>query len=54
MSVITTDKNKPGYKNTLFNKIRQYNIQIVDNIFFFKDRTRQIKATEPNKVNYLS
>ena len=30
----------------LFNKTRQYNIQMFDKIIFFKYRTRQIKTTE--------
>ena len=33
----------------LFNKTRQYNIQNIDKIFFFKYRTRQIKTRETNK-----
>ena len=33
----------------LFNKTRQYNIQIFDKIIFFKYRTRQIKTIETNK-----
>ena len=33
----------------LFNKTNHYNIQIFDNIIFFKYRTRQVKATKTNK-----
>ena len=33
-----------------FNKIRQYNIRQIDKIIFFKYKTRQIKATEKNKI----
>ena len=32
-------------KKMLFNKTRQYNIKILDKIFFLKYRTRQLKAT---------
>ena len=38
----------------VFNKTRQYNIQMLHKIIFIKYRTRQIKATETNKkVTYL-
>ena len=40
---------KHGYKRTLFNETRQYNIQMFDKTIFLKYRTRQIKATETNK-----
>ena len=43
---IETDTVK---KRTLFNKTRQYNIQIFYEIIFFKYRTRPIEATETNK-----
>ena len=33
-----------------FNKIRQYYIRQIDKIIFFKYKTRQIKATEKNKI----
>ena len=33
-------------KRTLFNKTRQYNINIFDKIIFSKYTTRKIKATE--------
>ena len=33
----------------LFNKTRQYNIQIFNKIILFKYRTRQIRTTETNK-----
>ena len=40
-------------KQTRFKKnaTRQYNIQISDKIIFLKYRTKQIKATETNKLN---
>ena len=42
-------------KRTLFNKTRQYNIHILNKIFFFKYRTRQLKTTETNKlITYLN
>ena len=33
----------------LFNKTRKYKIQIYNKKYFFKYRTREIKATETNK-----
>ena len=34
---------------------RKYNIQIFDQIIFFKYRTRQVKTAEPNKkVSYVN
>ena len=33
----------------LFNKTRQYNIQVFNKKLVFKYRTRQIKATETNE-----
>ena len=49
MMLCKLDKNKHGYKRTLFNKTKQYNVEMFDNIFFFKYRTRQMKTTETNK-----
>ena len=49
------DKNNQGYKRTLFNNTKQYNIHIFDKIFFFKYKTSQIKTTETNmKVTCLN
>ena len=45
----STKTKQQGYERTLFNKTKQYNIQIFDKNIFFKYRTRQIKATETNK-----
>ena len=42
------DRNKLVKKRTLFNKTRQYNIQMFDKIIFFKYKTRQIKPIETN------
>ena len=42
-------------KRTLFNQTRQYNIQVLDKIIFFKYMTRRIKTTETNKkVTYAN
>ena len=39
----------------LFNETTQYNIHIFNKTIFVKYRTRQIKATETNKLNtYLN
>ena len=37
----------------LFNKTRQYNMQIFNKIIFFKFRTRQLKAMEISKLCIL-
>ena len=50
----TKNETNKVKKRMLFNKTRQYNIQIFDKIIFFKYRTRQIKTTETNKVTYLN
>ena len=40
------DRNKQSYLKTLFNKTRQDNIQIFNKMFFFRYRTKALKATE--------
>ena len=41
-------------KRMLFKKTRLYNIQIFHKVIYFQYRTKQMKTTETNKVNYLN
>ena len=43
------DQQMDHLTNTFFNNTRQYNIQFLNKIIFFKYRTREIKALETNK-----